>query len=75
MMINRTNMLLLAAAAATAALSFPSVGNAEPRETQSRDGTWEILFDPKNAGRANNWHQETMFSARGDRREIEVPRC
>ena len=48
-MINRTNMLLLTAAAATAVLSFPSVGNAEPRET--------------------------VFSARGDRREIEVPLC
>jgi hypothetical protein len=101
MMINRTNMLLLAAAAATAVLSSPCTNNAEdrelvhkvsdqrertianravarnwlaalppePRETQSLDGTWEILFDPENVGRANNWHHESVFSARDDRRE------
>jgi hypothetical protein len=42
---------------------------------QSLDGTWEILFDPENEGRANNWHQEAVFSANEDRRKIEVPSC
>jgi len=71
--MNFKNELILAAF--VVALCFPRQGNAESRETQSLDGTWEILFDPENVGRANNWHQESVFSARDDRREIKVPSC
>ena len=62
----------LVLAAATATLCFPGLGDAEPREVQSLDGTWQIVLDPENVGRANTWHQEAAFSARSDRRDIEV---
>ena len=45
------------------------------RQSQSLDGTWEIVFDPDNVGREGNWHRDDVFTARSDRRDIEVPSC
>lgn len=65
----------LAVAAAAVTLCFAGLGKTAPREVQSLDGMWQIVFDPENVGRANSWHQEAVFSARSDRRDIEVPSC
>lgn len=51
------------------------VGVAGARETQSLDGTWEIVFDPDNEGRAGDWQAEEVFSGLKGRREISVPSC
>jgi beta-galactosidase len=41
----------------------------------SLDGTWKILFDPKNEGREAGWRRDEMFSSIADQRNIEVPSC
>lgn len=56
-------------------LCLSGIGLAEDRQVQSLDGNWEIIFDPKNVGRAGNWHQENVFSASGERRDVKVPSC
>ncbi|MEM9227847.1 MAG: sugar-binding domain-containing protein, partial [Verrucomicrobiota bacterium] len=43
------------------------------REVQSLDGEWEIVFDPANEGREQNWSEEAVFSQLEARRPIEVP--
>jgi len=48
-------------------------GNA--RQLLSLDGAWEIIFDPQNQGRGGRWHQQQVFSAHPDRRDILVPGC
>ncbi len=53
----------------------PAQAQSAPREELSLDGTWEILFDPQNAGREAGWHRNETFSSIGGRRSIEVPSC
>jgi hypothetical protein len=48
---------------------------AMARDTESLDGTWEIIFDPGNQGRAGEWHKDKAFSAQGGKRDIQVPSC
>ncbi|TWU30859.1 glycoside hydrolase family 2 protein [Novipirellula artificiosorum] len=48
---------------------------SSPHESVSLDGAWEILFDPDNQGRRQQWHQQAVFMAQEDRREIVVPSC
>ena len=43
------------------------------REVKSLDGTWEIIFDHDNIGRAADWHTDAVFSAQHVKRTIEVP--
>ncbi|MBC8871794.1 MAG: hypothetical protein H8E44_20390 [Planctomycetes bacterium] len=50
-------------------------GSSPARQHLSLDGAWEIVFDPGNIGREADWHLETVFAARDDRREIRVPSC
>lgn len=50
-------------------------GQSAPREVVSLDGTWEIVFDPRNKGREGQWQRQDVFSSRADRREIRVPSC
>lgn len=45
------------------------------REVKSLDGTWEIIFDPENAGRDAGWHKDKVFSAQSTKRNITVPSC
>jgi len=45
------------------------------REVVSLDGTWEIIFDPENAGRDADWHKDEVFSAHNAKRNITVPGC
>jgi len=45
------------------------------REVVSLDGTWEIIFDPENAGRDADWHKNEVFSAHNAKRNITVPSC
>jgi len=45
------------------------------REVKSLDGTWEIIFDPENAGRDAGWHKDKVFSAQSTKRNIAVPSC
>jgi hypothetical protein len=59
----------------TAILICPIAGSAEVRQTQTLDGTWEIVFDSGNAGRAQDWQAEEVFSKLPGRREINVPSC
>ncbi|HJN07737.1 MAG: glycoside hydrolase family 2 TIM barrel-domain containing protein [Pirellulaceae bacterium] len=71
---------LACAALATVCLLLIQVGTQaankqEARSSQSLDGTWEIIFDSQNEGRKAGWHQEQIFLARDDRREIRVPSC
>lgn len=44
------------------------------KETQSLDGTWQIVFDPANEGRAHKWTTQEVFQSL-DARAIEVPSC
>ncbi|MHC4207886.1 MAG: glycoside hydrolase family 2 protein, partial [Planctomycetota bacterium] len=48
---------------------------ANARQVQSLDGKWEIIFDHNNEGRQGRWHQQEVFAAHTDRREIFVPSC
>ncbi len=68
-------MMRYAMAVLVVTLCLPALVAAQPRETLSLDGAWEILFDPGNVGRASLWYQEHIFSARNDRQTIEVPCC
>ncbi len=45
------------------------------REVRSLDGTWEIIFDPENVGRAGKWYKNEEFSAQRAKRNITVPSC
>jgi beta-galactosidase len=49
--------------------------SGSPRQELSLDGEWEIVFDPQNVGREQEWHTQDVFSAMLDRRAIEVPCC
>ncbi len=44
------------------------------RETLSLDGTWDIVFDPENEGRAGGWTYDENFPTERQR-EITVPSC
>ena len=55
-------------------LCFPRLVNAEPREEQSLDGTWQIVFDSENVGRTAQWFRTTHFPV-GQKRDIAVPGC
>lgn len=74
LMANRTVIPFLIATA-VAVLSYSSEINAEPREVQSLDGTWQIVFDSENEGRESNWNRDDVFSQRSDMRPIHVPGC
>ncbi|MBL7186642.1 MAG: hypothetical protein ISS70_09975 [Phycisphaerae bacterium] len=65
--------LLLSQVGSLASTSHEAVGNA--RQLQSLDGTWEIIFDPQNLGRQGRWHQQQVFAAHANRRDIPVPSC
>ncbi len=52
-----------------------STSAAESRVVQSLDGSWEILFDAQNEGRAKAWHQDQAFTAQAAKRAISVPSC
>lgn len=73
--MTRRMLVLLIIVTAVAALSFSSEVHAEPREVQSLDGVWEIVFDSENEGREANWHHDEVFSQRSDTRPIHVPSC
>jgi len=45
-----------------------------PRETQSLDGPWQIVFDPGNEGRDKGWFRNKDFP-QAQQREITVPSC
>ncbi len=45
------------------------------REEIPLNGTWDIIFDPSNVGKANNWATVEGFSGHNDVRSIEVPSC
>lgn len=47
---------------------------AEAKESQSLDGSWQIVFDPTNGGGARQWVREENFP-REQGREIAVPSC
>ena len=66
-------LLVVMSGLATAVEKHESLGKT--REFQSLDGTWEIIFDSQNEGRKAGWHQEQVFLAHDDRREIHVPSC
>ena len=52
-----------------------AAGQSIAREVVSLDGTWEILFDPDNAGREARWHTAGPFMAAENRETIRVPSC
>jgi len=57
-----------------ATLCFPGIGNATARQSQSLDGTWQIVFDRDNEGREKQWvHRENFPEAL--QRDITVPGC
>ena len=57
------------------AFCFPILGNAEARDFQRLDGSWEIVFDKANEGREAKWHTQEVFQGLEARREINVPSC
>ncbi|MHC4146561.1 MAG: sugar-binding domain-containing protein, partial [Planctomycetota bacterium] len=66
-------LLLLSQVGSLASESHKAAGDA--RQLQSLDGTWEITFDPQNQGRQGRWHQQQVFAAHPNRRDIPVPSC
>lgn len=60
--------------AASFSLLFPTIGNAEGRDFQSLDGTWQIVFDRNNEGGAKQWVREKNFPQER-MRDIAVPSC
>ena len=67
------SLLLLSHVASLASTSHKVIGNA--RQLLSLDGKWEIIFDPNNQGREGRWHQQQVFAAHANRRQIQVPSC
>ena len=41
----------------------------------SLDGTWQIVFDPANEGRRQQWQRQEILSTHSAKREISVPSC
>lgn len=39
----------------------------------SLDGTWQIVFDPSNQGRAAGWHKSDVFTTQPETQAIQVP--
>jgi hypothetical protein len=64
-------LLLLCAIEALCTTARGAIG----RETQTLEGTWEIIFDPKNEGRDAKWHLDEVFSSHPAVRRIPVPSC
>jgi len=57
-----------------ATLLFAGIGGAAARQSQSLDGTWQIVFDRDNEGREKQWvHRENFPEAL--QRDITVPGC
>ncbi|TWT84064.1 Beta-glucuronidase [Planctomycetes bacterium CA13] len=48
---------------------------AAARQPVSLDGTWDIVFDADNEGRAADWHLDGVFSSLAEKQEIRVPSC
>lgn len=67
-----THRLWLLAGAAV--LFFPLFGNAQSAQVQSLDGAWEIVFDPQNEGRQEQWVHNEHFPV-GRKQAISVPSC
>jgi beta-galactosidase len=67
----RSKMILCA----MSTLILTSIGFADFRDVQSLDGSWEIVFDEANEGRAAQWHTQDVFEGLENRREIQVPSC
>ncbi len=66
------NERLLLAVAAT--LFAPQAVNAQGRQVQSLDGTWQIVFDRHNEGREQGWVRKENFPQK-QKRDITVPSC
>jgi len=45
------------------------------REIISLDGSWQIIFDPDNRGRREQWFRREVFTAQKGIRTIHVPSC
>ena len=71
-MVNMNNVLRLLVASFS--FLFPVTGNALARDFQSLDGTWQIVFDRNNEGRARQWVREEHFP-RQRAKDIAVPSC
>ena len=56
-------------AATTVALASPG------REQRSLDGTWQIVFDPTDSGKSQQWQRRQNFSQAPNVRSIQVPSC
>ncbi len=70
--IARLCWIVFVAAAMTA--TFPKPCFAQDRQFQSLNGTWKIVFDPRNEGQDEGWLRKDRFpSAR--QRDIQVPSC
>ena len=65
--------LLPVLGAIVALLATPAL--AEVRQSQSLDGTWQIAFDPANAGREAGWQKRDVLTKLDGLRPIEVPSC
>ncbi len=72
MRIGQSNSRLLAMAVVVAC-GLPL--GAEPRETLSLDGAWQIVFDRRNEGRAARWQVQRTFESLAGHRSIQVPSC
>ncbi|MCF7849327.1 MAG: hypothetical protein K9M45_10780, partial [Kiritimatiellales bacterium] len=70
--MKQTILLVLITAAL---LVFPPIGKAEVREFQPLDGSWEIIFDKQNEGRAGEWQKQKVFQSLETRCKIDVPSC
>ncbi len=46
---------------------------AQPENTISLDGKWEIIFDDNNEGNASGWMRSDVFEAQGGRQTVQVP--
>jgi beta-galactosidase len=47
----------------------------QAQKSMDLNGTWEIIFDHNNEGRAGKWFYNSNFENHPDKREIKVPSC
>lgn len=71
--LNKINLLGSLALGLGFLIGISLGGRLEGRESVPLDGSWDIVFDAENEGRAAKWHVADVFSELEGRRKINVP--
>lgn len=56
-------------------LLSPLLCIAQKEDSINLNGTWQILYDHDNMGRASDWMHADVFEQHPDKKEIQIPSC